>query len=146
MQRFVFVPMVATFSCLFCGVQAFCVKCQNSSQLFFVLFSIWCPSIIIDGHASSDQSPGLMAIKVHCFSCLSFIWVLWVRCRHISSLHHVCDTWCMRRVKVIFNVFSFFLLCGNGRKDYHNCFITTGLSGMIINKKKHMISYWQSGA
>ena len=146
MQRFVFVPMVATFSCLFCGVQAFCVKCQNSSQLFFVLFSIWCPSIIIDGHASSDQSPGLMAIKVDCFSCLSLIWVLWVRCCHISSLHHVCE----HDVCVVLRSSSMFLVSF--------CYVVMGEKIIIIAlsqqdslewssiKKKHMISYWQSGA
>ena len=99
MQRFMFVPAVVTFSCLFHEVWVFCVKCQNALQLYLILFLIWRLSIVIDGHASSDWSPGLMLMKVHCFLCLGLIWVLWMRCRCIGSLCHV---------RVIFSVFSLF--------------------------------------
>ena len=108
MQRFMFIPAVAMFGCLFRGVQVFCVKCQNALQFFLILFSIWRLSIIIDGCAFSDRSLGPMSIKVCCFSCLGLVWVLWVRCHHISSLHHVCGTQCIHCVRVIFSVFSLF--------------------------------------
>ena len=36
--------------------------------------------------------------------------------------HNVCV------VLGLSSVFLVFLLCGNGRKDYHNCFITTAFS------------------
>ena len=132
MQRFMFIPTVATFGCLFCGVWVFYVKCQNTLQLFLISFSIWHLSIVIDGHTSSDRSPGLIPIKVHCFLCLSLIWVLWVRCHCISSLCHVCGTQCIRCVRVIFSVFSFFCYVVMGEK-----IIIIALSQQNTQKEQH---------
>ena len=126
MRRFVFIPAVVTFGYLFRGVRAFCVRCQNILQLLLlVLFSIWRPSIVIDGRASSDRSPGPILVSIRWSPCLCLVWVLWVRCRHIGSLRCVCGTRCMRRVRVVFNVLVSLLLCDNGRKVimiifYHN--------------------------
>ena len=88
-------------------------------------FSVWCLSIITDGCASSNQSLGPMLIKVHCFSCLGLIWVLWMRWCCISSLHHVC-VWHTMYVLcwVVFSLFSLFVMWW-WRKGYHNHFITT---------------------
>ena len=62
-----FIPAVTTFGCLFRGVWVLCVKCQSTLQLILVSFLVWCLSIVIDGCASSDWSPGLMLIRVCCF-------------------------------------------------------------------------------
>ena len=129
MQRFVFIPTVATFGCLFHGVQVLCAKCQNTLQLFLMSFSIWCLSIIIDGHASSDQLLGPMLIKVHCFSCLGLIWVFWMRCHHIGSLCCVCGTWFMHHVRVVFSVFSVF------------CYVEMREKIIIIVLSQHPVLY-----
>ena len=113
MQRFVFVPVVATFGCLFHEVRVLCAKCQNTLQLFLVSFSIWHLSIVIDGRASSDQLLGPMLVKVHCFSCLGLIWVLWMRCCRISSLHCVCvahDVCVVLQLSSVFLVFFCYVL------------------------------------
>ena len=120
-----FIPVVATFGCLFHGVQGLCVKCQSTLQLFLMLFSVWHLSIIIDGHASSDQLPGPMLVKVHCFSCLGLIWVSWVGWHCVSSLCCVCVAHDVCVVLSSSSVFLVFLLCDNGRKGYHSYFITT---------------------
>ena len=46
---------------------------------------------------------------------------------HISLLCCVCvcGTRCMHHIGVIFSVFSFFLLCDDGKKSCHSYFITT---------------------
>ena len=120
MLRFVFVPAVVMSGYLFHGVRAFCVRYQNILWfLLFMLFLIWWPSIVIDECASSNRSLGPILVDICWFPCLCLVWVLWVRCYHIVSLHHVCGMWCMHCVRVIFNVFFFlvsFLLCDSGRK------------------------------
>ena len=122
-----FIPAVVMSGYLFHGVQAFCVRCSNILWLLlFMFFSIWCPSIVIDGRASSDQSPGPILVNIRWFLCLCLVWVLWVRCCCIVLLHRVCGTWCMHCVRVIFNVFLVsLLLYDSGRKViiiifYHN--------------------------
>ena len=60
-DRFVVTPMVTVSNCLFRGVWGFCVNVRIPLQLFYlVLPSAWCLSIVTDGHASSDGSPGPM--------------------------------------------------------------------------------------
>ena len=79
-------------------------------SLFFMLFSIWHLSIVIDGRTSPDWSLGPMFMNTCWSPCLCSVCVLWVR---------------SHRVEVIFNVFSFFFCYVIMEKGYHNCFITT---------------------
>ena len=103
-------------------------------SFFFILFLIWHLSIVIDGRAFSNWLPGPIFVNIHWSLYLCPVWVLWVRSHHVGSLCRVCGTQCMCCVEVIFNVFSFFcLLCDNGRKDYHNCFITTPTTYSILD-------------
>ena len=62
----------------------------------------------------TDPHKGLL------FLCLGLVWVLWVRCCHIGSLHHVCGTQCMRCVRVVFSIFSLF------------CYVVMGENIIII--------------
>ena len=63
---FMVVPTVTVSYCLFCGILCLCVNVSILLRLFFlVLPSAWHPSIITDGCASSDWSPGPMLVCVH---------------------------------------------------------------------------------
>ena len=65
-DRFVVVPAVTVSDCLFCGVRGFCVNVRIPLQLFSLISpSAWHLSIVTDGHASSDWSPGPMLVCVH---------------------------------------------------------------------------------
>ena len=73
MCRFVVIPTVTAFYCLFRGILGLCVDVSVSLQFFSVVSpSAWCLSIITDGHASSDWSPGPMLVDV----CLGVICVV----------------------------------------------------------------------
>ena len=97
---FVVVPVVTVSYCLFCGILCLCVNVSILLQLFFlVLPSAWRPSIITDGYASSDWSPGPMLVCVH----------LGDVCVVIGS-------------SLMFLVFFIYALI---RKVGHICFITT---------------------
>ena len=66
MDRFMVAPAVTVSDCLFRGVWGFCVNVRIPLQLFsLVSLSAWHLSIITDGHASSDWSPGPMLVCVH---------------------------------------------------------------------------------
>ena len=97
------------------------------------MFLVWHLSIIIDGHASSDQLLGPMLVKVHCVSCLGLLSVSWVRWRCIGLLHCVCvahDVCVVLRSSLVF--FSFFLLYDDGKKGYNSYFITTGVTSFHV--------------
>ena len=65
MDWFMVIPVVTVSYCLFHGVWGFCVNVRVPLWLFsLVLLSAWRLSIITDGHASSDQSPGPMLVCV----------------------------------------------------------------------------------
>ena len=65
MDRFVVVPAVTVSYCLFHGVQGFCVNVRVPLRLFsLVSLSAWHLSIVTDGRASSDWSPGPMFVCV----------------------------------------------------------------------------------
>ena len=65
-DQFVVVPAVTVSDCLFHGVQGFCVNVRILLQLFSLVSpSVWCLSIVTDGRASSDWSPGPMLVCVH---------------------------------------------------------------------------------
>ena len=88
--RFVVIPTVTVFYCLFHGILGLCVDVSVSLQFFSVVLpSAWCLSIITDGHASSDWSPGPMLMDVRlgviciviglfliCFSFLCFMFLI----------------------------------------------------------------------
>ena len=117
-----FVPMVVMSGHLSHGVWAFCVRCQTLySFLFSILFSFWCPSMMIDGHASSDWLLGLMPINVCWFSCLS----------HLGSLGGVPSYWFVMpcvwhmmyvswwdHLQCFLFLVSFFLVYDNRRRDF----------------------------
>ena len=77
---------VTAFCCLFCVNLGLCMDVSPSLRFFSVISpSAWCLSVITDGHASSDWSPGPMFVDVHlgvicvvigsfliCFSSLCF--------------------------------------------------------------------------
>ena len=63
MRRFVVIPPVTVSYCLFCGILGLCVNVSIPLRLF-VPPSAWCLSIVTDGHASSDWSPGPMLVCV----------------------------------------------------------------------------------
>ena len=79
-------PAVTAFCCLFCVILGLCVDVGPSLRFFSVVSpSAWCLSVVTDGHASSDWSPGPMLVDVHlgvicvvigsflvCFSSLCF--------------------------------------------------------------------------
>ena len=114
------------------GLGLLCKVSVHFYSFSLMLFLVWCLSIVIDGHASSDWSLGPMLVKVCCVSCLGLIWVFLhgvVLCRFITLC--VCGTQCMHRVGVIFSVFSFFLLCDDGKKDCHSYFITTTITLVV---------------
>ena len=63
--RFVVVPTVTVSYCLFHGVLGFCVNVRIPLRLFSLMSpSAWRLSIVINGHASSDWSPGPMLMYV----------------------------------------------------------------------------------
>ena len=65
-RRFVVIPAVTVSYCLFCGILGLCVNVSMPLRLFSIVSpSAWCLLIIIDGHASSDWSPGPMLVCVH---------------------------------------------------------------------------------
>ena len=101
--QFIVVPAVTVSYCLFHGVLGLCVNVSIPLRLFFlVLPSAWCLSIITDGCASSDWSPGPMLICVH----------LGDVCVVIGS-------------SLMFLVFFFMFLI---RKVGHICFVTTRIN------------------
>ena len=65
MCRFVVIPTVTVFYCLFCGILGLCVNVSVPLRLFSVISpSAWCLLIITDGHASSDWMLGPMLVDV----------------------------------------------------------------------------------
>ena len=86
-RQFVVIPMVTVSYCLFCGILGLRVNVSMPLRLFSIVSpSAWCLSIVTDGHASSDWSPGPML--------------------------HVCSSGCyMRRDRVVSDVFSFLCSC-----------------------------------
>ena len=65
-DRFVVVPAVTVSDCLFHGVRGFCVNVRIPLQLFYLVSpSAWCLSIVTDGCASFDGSPGPVLVYVH---------------------------------------------------------------------------------
>ena len=67
-----------------------CKVSEYFLQLFLVLFLVWCLSIVIDGHDSSDWLLGPMLVKVCCVLCLGLVWVSWMGWHCVSSLSCVC--------------------------------------------------------
>ena len=79
-------PAVIAFCCLFHVILGLCVDVSPSLRFFSVILpSAWCLSVVTDGHASSDWSPGPMLVDVRlgvicivigsflvCFSSLCF--------------------------------------------------------------------------
>ena len=62
-HQFMVIPVVTVFYCLFRGILGLCVSVSMPLQLFSVISpSAWCLSIVTDGHASSDWSPGPMLV------------------------------------------------------------------------------------
>ena len=58
-------PAVTAFCCLFRVVLGLCVDVSPSLRFFSVISPlVWFLSIVTDGHASSDWSPGPMLIDV----------------------------------------------------------------------------------
>ena len=65
MCRFMVIPVVTVFYCLFHGILGLCVNVSMPLRLFSVVSpSARCLSIITDGHASSDWSLGPMLVGV----------------------------------------------------------------------------------
>ena len=59
-------PAVTAFCCLFRVVLGLYVDVSPSLRFFSVISpSVWCLSVVPDGHASSDWSPGPMLVDVH---------------------------------------------------------------------------------
>ena len=120
------VPVVAIFSCLFCGVWGFCVKCQSTFTAFsHVVFSLVPVNCYRWVHffwpvAGTDARKGSLCLVSG--SRLGLLGGVEL-CRFITLC--VCGTWYMCRIGVILSVFSFFLLCDDGKKGYHSYFITT---------------------
>ena len=82
-----------------------CKVSEYFLQLFLMLFSVWCLSIIIDGHASSDWLLGPMLVKVHCVLCLGLVWVSWMGWHRVGSLSCVCvahDVYVVLRSSLVF--------------------------------------------
>ena len=106
------IPAVATFSCLFCEVQGFCVKCQSTFTAFSHVILVWCLSIVIDRCASSDQSPVPMLVKVHCVSCLGLMGVV-VLCQFVTLCVYVAHNVCVvLRSSLMFLVFFCYMMMG----------------------------------
>ena len=104
MCRFVVVPAVTVSYCLYRGILCLCVNVSILLRLFFLMLpSAWHPSIVTDGCASSDWSPGPMLVCV----CLGDVCVV------IGS-------------SLMFLVFFIYVLI---RKVGHICFITTTGTG-----------------
>ena len=65
-HRFMVIPTVTVSYCLFRGILGLRVNVSMPLRLFsIVLPSAWCLSIVTDGRASSDWSPGPMLVYVH---------------------------------------------------------------------------------
>ena len=101
--------------------------CKNVRMSYssLVLFSVWHLSIVIDGCASSDRSPGPMLVKIRYISCLGFILVFHVGWCHAGSLCCVCvshNVCVMLGSSLVFLAFCYVMM---GRKSYHVYFITT---------------------
>ena len=134
-------------SCSFCsgdvwslvpwGLGLLCKMLDILQLLSSTLFSLWCPSIIIGGHTSSQWSPGPMSMSTHWFSCLCLIWILYMRHRHVNSLCCMCGTQCMHHGGAIFNVSfvfsSFFFLVYDDKKK-----------GFIIVLSQQVLQYTYS--
>ena len=62
----------------------FLCKCKGTfTALSLVSLPVWCLSIVIDGRASSDRSPGPMLVWVHPgLLCIVFICVHYIMCVH----------------------------------------------------------------
>ena len=88
-----------------------------------MLFSVCHLSIVINGHDSSDRSPGPVLVKVHCVSCLGLMGVV-VLCRFIMLCVCVAHDVCIVLGSSL--VFLVVLLYDDGKKVYHSYFITTG--------------------
>ena len=70
-------PAVTAFCCLFRVVLGLCVDVIPSLQFFFVISPlVWCLSIVTDGHASSDWSPGPMLVGARLGAYMRREWVV----------------------------------------------------------------------
>ena len=112
------------FGCLFHGVWGFCVRVPL--QLFsHVIFSL----VPVDRHQWVHffwLVTGTNACKGSWCLVSGFRLGLShgvVSCRFVTLF--ACGVWCMCHIRVIFSVFSFFLLCDDGKKDCYIYFITT---------------------
>ena len=90
MCRFMVIPVVTAFYCLFRGILGLCMHVSVSLWFFSVVSpSAWCLLVVTDGHASSDWSLGPMLVDVHlgvicimigsfliCFSSLCFMFLI----------------------------------------------------------------------
>ena len=64
-RRFVVIPTVTVSYCLFRAILGLCVNVSMPLKLFSIMSpSAWCLSIVTDGCASSDWSPGPMLMCV----------------------------------------------------------------------------------
>ena len=71
-------PAVTAFCCLFCVVLGLCVGVSPSLQFFSVISpSVWCLSVVTNGHTSSDWSPGPMLVDVHLGVYVSWLGRFW---------------------------------------------------------------------
>ena len=125
-----FVPVVAVSGCLFCGVWGSCAKREGTFAAFsLMLFLVWHLLIVIDRHASSDQSPGPMLMWVHLglfHGMSSYVFVTSCVC----VTHDICI------VLGSSLVFLAFLLCGDRKERvsyvfYHNTAHLAALFHMV---------------
>ena len=117
--------MVATFGCLFHGIQGICVKYQSTftafSRVVFGLAPVDChrwacffwPVAGTDAHKGS-----LCLVSGSRLGLLDGV----ALCQFVTLC--VCGTRCMRRIGVIFSVFSFFVMWW-WEESCHSYFITT---------------------
>ena len=95
MRRFMFIPMVVMFSCLFHGVWAFCIRCQNALQLFCIIFYLapvnrhwWvCLFRLVAGTDICEYS--LVSMSMSCLGSLSEVSSCWFIISCVMA-HDVC--------------------------------------------------------
>ena len=131
MWRFVFIPAVAIFGCLFRGVRVLCVKCQSTLQLFLVSFF---GLVSVNCHwwvrffwpvAGTDAHNGLLF-----FMSGSHLGPLGEVASYWFIMLCVCGTWCMHCVEVVFGIFSLF------------CYVIMGEKVIIIILSQHYPHEW----
>ena len=70
-------PAVTAFCCLFRVVLGLCVDVSPSLRFFSVISpSVWCLSVVTNGHASSDWLPGPMLVDVRLGVYMRRGWVI----------------------------------------------------------------------